>query len=151
MMSGVAVAMLLGMAAQAPDEQWRVAALGGDAPNRTVFFVDAARVERSGDRVRFWTQTIMESPPEPGAFDRSVILREGDCSAMSSAMLDSFFYANGRLIEEDRERGEATVHPADSMMAGVMEAVCGSSDYSSEPIDDPEGTTRQAFRQLPKG
>src|SRR4028118_412543 len=119
MMSGVAAALLLSMAAQAPDEQWRLAALGGDAPNRTVFFVDAARVERSGDRVRFWTQTIMErapapraaalsravccvaaargarwggrvrvwtqtimeSAPAPGAFDRSVILREGDCSA----------------------------------------------------------------------
>jgi len=151
MITAAAAAMLLFTAAQAPDEQWRVAALGGDAPNRTVFFVDAARVERSGDRVRFWTQTIMESPPEPGAFDRSVILREGDCLAMSSAMLDSFFYANGRLIEQDSDRGESAVHPADSMMAGVMEAVCGSSDYSSEPIDDPESVTRDAFRQIPKG
>jgi hypothetical protein len=34
-------------------------------------------------------------------------------------------------------------------MHGVMETVCGNADYSSPPIADPEGVTRDAFRRNP--
>ena len=147
MLTGVTAAFLISLQAQAAQPQWRVAAVGGDAPHRTVFFVDAANVEREGDTVRFWTQTILEEPVQGGTFDRSVVLREGDCRAMASAMVRRIFYLNGTLAENDDDRGETTPHPHDSMMGGVMEAVCGKSDYASPPVPDPEGTTRSAFRE----
>ena len=139
--------LALALALQAAEPQWRLAALGGEAPTRSAFFVDAASVERRGDRVRFWTQTIMEQPLEQGTFDRSVILREGSCSAMSSAMLRRTFYVNGAVLERDDEPGEQTVHARESMMGGVMETVCGEIGYASPPVPDPEGAARAAFRE----
>ena len=125
--------------------EWRLAAFGGQAPDRQAYFVDATSVVRNGDSVRFWTQTIAESVGD-GDWDRSLTLREGSCSALSSAVVQNSFYRSGRLVDADTERQQSIVHAPETMMEGVMLAVCGREAYLSEAVGDPEGRLRAFYR-----
>jgi hypothetical protein len=126
---------------------WRVAAIGGDAPDRSVFLVDTESVRRNGESIRFWTQTIMERVDEERDWDRSVTLREGSCAEHSTAIIQNSFYRGGEHVETDRERLAPVFHQPGSMMHGVMETACGRRDYVTEGVGDPEPVVRAFFAE----
>lgn len=129
--------------------QWRLAAMSGERPDRMVFFVDAESIRREGDDVRFWTQTIVERATSAQDWDRSVTYRHGSCVDSSSAIVQNSFYNAGRLLETDGEARPRVFHQPDSVMYGVMQAVCGREAWASDPVADPEPTIRRFFAQEP--
>ena len=143
----VAAILVASMATPAAAAQWRVASWGGDRPQRSVFLVDVETLRREGDTVHFWTQTILESPPSDQDWNRSVTYRRGSCADNSTAILQNSFFNAGRQIDTENEPRPAVVHQRDSVMFGVMQAVCGREAWLTEPVGDPEPVVRKAFRE----
>ena len=129
--------------------QWRVAAMSGEAPDRIVFLVDAGSIARDGDEVRFWTQTIVERPENEQDWDRSVTFRQGSCRDSATAILQNSFYNAGRELETDRTARPLVFHQPESLMYGVMQAVCGREAWVTDPVEDPEPLIRAFFRDNP--
>ena len=145
--AGLGLAVSLMSATPAMAANWRVAATGGDAPDRSVFLVDTESIRRNGDSIRFWTHTIMERVDNERDWDRSVTLREGSCADSSTAIVQNSFYRAGEHVETDRERLAAVFHQPGSMMHGVMAAACGRREYVTEGVSDPEPVIRAFFAE----
>lgn len=145
MIHSMILAAALAANAQAPSTDWRLAATGGESPQRMAYFVEEASVRRDGDSVRFWTQTVMESPLDESDWDRSVTLRQGSCRDGSSAIVQNSYYYRGRFLETTRSGERPIVHQPGSMMEGVLDIVCGRADYLSASTPDPEAVARAGF------
>lgn len=137
-----------GLAAAQPAQaaQWRVASTSGDQPHRVVYLVDTDRVDRDGDDIRFWTQTIFERAPANQDWDRSVTLRHGNCAEISTTIMQNSFYSSGRLLETDTQQQPKIVHQPDTVMEAVLNVACGRGDYITGPIDDPESAMRAYYQ-----
>lgn len=127
--------------------QWRVAAMSGERPDRIVFLVDVESLRREGDSVRFWTQTIVERATNEQDWDRSVTFRRGNCADGSTAILQNSFYNSSRELETDRTERPVVYHQPDSVMYGVMQAVCGREAYVTDPVENPEPIIRAFFQE----
>ena len=147
------ISIVIGLAAFAATPamagQWRVAAMTGEAPDRIVFLVDVESLSRTADSVRFWTQTIVERSTDAQDWDRSVTFRQGNCADSSSAILQNSFYRSGRELETDRTARPPVLHQPDSVMHGVMRAVCGREPWVTDAVEDPEPIIRAFFSENP--
>jgi hypothetical protein len=120
------------MATPAAAESWRLAAANDGA----VMFVDTDSQSQRGEAIYVTIMTVA-LPQTTGDWDQSIIRREIDCRNSRSAMLDRSFYERGRLISSTSTREAAVTHGPDTMMRGVLEAVCGYRTYESGPVADP--------------
>lgn len=141
--------VLLAAAEPAAAQGWRRAAEGGDKPNRTVYFVDAGSIRRTGNTIRFWTTTVWEEMTADRDFNRSVTLRDGDCNEMTSAVVQNMFYDGTKLLETDTDPRQAVHHSPDSVMYGVLNIVCGRENYEAEGTTDPAAAARSWFQANP--
>jgi hypothetical protein len=141
--------LILTGAAPAFAQQWHVASVNGEAPDRTVYFVDAA-FRRTGTIVRFSTQSIFESLTDGRDFDRSVTQRRGNCATMSSAIMRNEYYARGRLLSSDPSPGSEIRHSEGTILYGVMQIVCGARALDGSAVATPEANARAYFNRADK-
>jgi hypothetical protein len=129
-------------------QDWRIAAMIEERPDRTIYYIDAASITRSGDTVRFTTQSVVDGLTDDRAFDRSVTRRNGNCRTMSSAIVANTYYANGALLLNDTEPSPAMSHKAGTIIYSLLAQVCGEQPLDATRIDDPEGTARAYFKRV---
>ncbi|MCW3835459.1 surface-adhesin E family protein [Sphingomonas canadensis] len=141
-MGGLAALAMIATAGPAAAESWRRTAWSGAAPDRAVYLVDTDSIVRTGDTVRFRTTTIWEKLAAPRDFDRSIAEREGNCATGSSGILRTSYYAGGRIVRQNAAAGLLRTHAPGSLMAQVLNAVCGKAGYQSGRIADPEREVR---------
>lgn len=139
------VLLALTSAAPALAQDWRIAAISGEKPDRAVYLVDNASITRNGNAIRFTTQSIFESTTDSRDFDRSITKRSGDCTAMSSAIVQNSYYARGTLMTSDDTPGNSIAHREGTVMYGVLEKACGKKALEPNSITNPEGTIRSYF------
>jgi hypothetical protein len=144
-----AAVVALSAAQPAWAESWRVVGYGGEAPLRAVFLVDTDSIVRQGDTVRFRSSTVWESYEDDNDFNKSITQRLGDCSTKASAILINDLFADGNLLRTDDESGEMITHGPDSLMRGVLDAVCGDAGYESDAVENYEPAIRQWFAENP--
>lgn len=145
----VLTTMLLAGATPALAQQWHVASVSGDAPDRSVYFVDA-NFRRTGNVVRFSTQSVFESLTDGRDFDRSVTQRRGNCATMASTIMRNDYYVDGRLLSSDPAPGSEITHREGTILYGVMQIVCGTRQVDGEPVATPEANARAYFNRSPK-
>jgi hypothetical protein len=126
-------------------QDWRVAAISGAKPDRTVYLLDTASIVRNGDAVSFTTQSIFEHLTEGRDFDRSVTRRFGDCTAMASAIIENTYYARGSFQSTDATKGSSIAHKDGTVMYGVLQMACGTKPLEAGSIASPETTVRNYF------
>jgi hypothetical protein len=124
-------------ASPAAAQTWRIASTGGTAPGRSVYFVDLSSIQRTGSTVIFTTSTIFEGITADRDWDRSVTKRKGDCTAKSSQILQNTFFDGGTEIDSSDEPGNMIVHGENSIMRGVLDAVCGDGTYDGAVVANP--------------
>jgi hypothetical protein len=128
-------------------QDWRIASAAGAKPDRTIYLIDAASITRTGDTVRFTTQSIFESLSGTRDFDRSITLREGDCTAMSSRIVENSYYAAGAFQSKDSTGSQVIAHKPNTIMYGVLEQACGTKPIDGGKIADPETAIRNYFKK----
>lgn len=126
-------------------QDWRVAAISGDKPDRSVYLLDSASIVRNGNMVEFTTQSIFESTSDGRDFDRSVSKRRGDCTAMSSAIIQNSYYARGAFMNTDNTAGNSIAHREGTVMYGVLATACGKKPLEEGTIANPEAAVRNYF------
>lgn len=136
-------ALALPQAAQA--QNWRLAAYASDAP-KMAYFVDVDSVRRNGNIVTFKQQTIYETTSPTRDFDRSMLTRQADCTAMTSFMRDSSFYVRGTYLDTEAGPSEPTVAKPGSVLLTMLNTVCGRGDYFSPVVANPEIWVLGKFR-----
>ena len=126
-------------------QSWRVASLSGEKPDRTVYLLDADSIARSGDTVRFTTQSVFEKLTDTRDFDRSVTRREGNCTTMSSAIVENSYYAGGSYQNNDTTRGNMIAHKENTIMYSVLAQACGKKAMEQGVVANPEAAVRAYF------
>lgn len=142
----IVIAALTAIAA-APAPDWRFAASSGDKPNRTIYVIDVASITRSGDNVDFRTQSIFESMTESRDFDRSVTKRHGNCTTMSSQIVENSYYARGEFLDTDQTSSDPIAHKDGSIMYDVLAQACGKEPFQKDTVANPEFAARNYFAQ----
>lgn len=139
--------VLLALTAATPAfaQDWRVSAISGEKPDRTVYLLDATSIARNGDTVTFTTQSIFEQLTESRDFDRSVTKRRGTCSSMASQIVENTYYAKGSFQNTDSTAGNMISHKDGTVMYGVLEQACGTKPLEKDSIAHPETTVRNYF------
>ena len=137
------LALLLGLsgivaADPASAALWRLAATGGAAPERSIFYVDIDSIRRSGDDLTVVTLSFFETTTANRDFDKSIITRRANCAAMTSQITRSEFYLKGKLLQVDTAGGNLVNHSAGSVMYGTLMAICGKRAYIGEPVTTPQ-------------
>jgi hypothetical protein len=141
-----AVALIaLTAAAPAFAQDWRISAISGEKPDRTVYLIDASSVARTGDTVTFTTQSIFEQLTDSRDFDRSVTKRRGTCSAMSSQIVENTYYAKGSFQNTDSSPGNIITHKPNTVMYDALQMACGLKPLEQDAIAHPETTVRNYF------
>ncbi len=140
--AGLLMGAALFVAGPAAAESWRMAGYGGEAPQRSVYLVDTDSISRIGDTVRFRSSTIWESFTPDRDFNKSITTREASCGQKSSLIVTNSFYADGVLVSTDDNRGTMITHAANSLMRGVLDAVCGDGSYDTDKLPDAEAAVR---------
>lgn len=138
---------LLALTAATPAfaQDWRVAAISGAKPDRTVYLVDNATIIRNGDDITLTTQSIFERITESRDFDRSVTRRFGNCTTMASAIIENTYYAAGTLKSNDKTKGNTIAHQQGTVMYGVLEKACGKKPFDAGAVNNPETAVRTYF------
>ncbi|MES2444176.1 MAG: surface-adhesin E family protein [Pseudomonadota bacterium] len=138
---------LLALTAATPAfaQDWRVAAISGAKPDRTVYLLDNAAIVRSGDSITFTTQSVFEQLTEGRDFDRSVTRRFGDCTTMASAIIQNSYYARGAFVSTDSTKGSTIAHREGTVMYGVLEKACGKKALEGNTLTNPESAVRAYF------
>ena len=126
-------------------QDWRVSAISGAKPDRTVYLLDAASIAHNGDTVTFTTQSIFEQLTASRDFDRSVTRRKGSCSAMSSQIVENSYYAGGSFQNTDSTPGNMISHKEGTVMYDALEQACGKKAMEQDSIANPETTVRNYF------
>lgn len=146
-----ALLVIIGIATASPAaaQTWMRAATSGDAPVRVWWLVDTDSIQRNGDSITLTMQSIFENTTDARNYDRSVLRREGSCTALSSTILEDHYYLRGTLVEHNTTRGPTVVHKPGTVMNHVMAAACGLRQYQAGPYADPETTMRGWFRTNP--
>jgi hypothetical protein len=127
-------------------QTWRLAAYSNQAP-QMAYFVDVDSVRRNGNIVTFKQQTIYEATSPTRDFDRSMLTRQADCSAMTSFMRDSSFYIRGRYLDTEAGPSDATLAKPGTVLLTMLNTVCGRGDYFSPVVTDPESWVLDKFRK----
>jgi len=138
---------LLALTAATPAfaQDWRIAAISGAKPDRSVYLVDQAATVRNGSAITLTTQSIFEKLTEGRDFDRSVTRRFGDCTTMSSAIIENTYYANGYLKSKDKTKGNTIAHREGTVMYGVLAKACGQKPFEGNMLVNPETAVRAYF------
>lgn len=138
---------LLALTAATPAfaQDWRVAAISGAKPDRTVYLLDAKSVVKTGDTASFTTQSIFEQITDSRDFDRSVTRRKGVCSTMSSQIVENNYYARGSFMNTDSTSGNSIAHKEGTVMYGVLQQVCGTKAMEPGSVNNPETAVRAYF------
>jgi len=138
---------LLALTAATPAfaQDWRVAAISGAKPERTVYLVDNGAIIRNGDDITLTTQSIFETLKEGRDFDRSVTRRFGNCTTMASAIIENTYYVSGKLINNDKSKGNTIAHREGTVMYGVLEKACGKKPLEGNSLSNPESAVRAYF------
>lgn len=140
-------AALLALTAATPAfaQDWRVSAISGEKPDRTVYLLDAASIVHNGDTVTFTTQSIFERLTASRDFDRSVTKRRGTCSTMSSQIVENSYYANGSFQNTDSTPGNVIAHNEGTVMYDALAQACGKKAMEQDSVANPETTVRNYF------
>jgi hypothetical protein len=142
----IAMAASAAIATPAAAETWRGVGWAGQAPARFAYFVDVDSIRRNGGTIRFWEQEILEAP-EPGGENRVLNYREGNCDEISTVILQSVYMDGDVVLTTSNERGNPVFHPPGSLMAGAMNAACGTEAYDTGPVTSPDATARRFYRE----
>jgi hypothetical protein len=127
-------------------QTWRLAAYSNDQP-QMAYFVDVDSVRRNGNIVTFKQQTIYEAISATRDFDRSMLTRQADCSAMTSFMRDSSFYVRGRYLDTEAGPSDPTIAKPGTVLLTMLNTVCGRGNYFSEVVGNPEIWVLEKFRK----
>lgn len=140
-------AALIALTAAAPAfaQDWRVSAISGAKPDRTVYLIDASSIARHGDAVDFTTQSVFEQLTDSRDFDRSVTRRHGTCSAMSSQIVENSYYAKGSFQNTDETPGNLIAHKQGTIMYDVLAQACGAKALEADSVASPETSVRNYF------
>lgn len=125
-------------------QNWRLAAYSDQAP-KMAYFVDVDSVRRNGNVVTFKQQTIYETTSPTRDFDRSMLTRQADCTAMTSFMRDSSFYIRGTYLDTEAGPSDPTVAKPGTVLLTMLNTVCGRGDYFSPVIPSPERWVLEKF------
>jgi hypothetical protein len=128
-------------------QSWHVAAMSGAKPDRTVYLLDTDSIARTGDMVRFTTQSVFEKLTDTRDFDRSVTRREGNCATMSSTIVENTYYAGGSYQNNDATRGNTIAHKENTIMYSVLAQACGKRQIEQGTVANPEAAVRAYFAQ----
>jgi len=127
-------------------QNWRLAAYSNTAP-QMAYFVDVDSVRRNGNTVTFKQQTIYETTSPTRDFDRSMLTRQADCSAMTSFMRDSSFYVRGTYLDTEAGPSDPTLAKPGTVLLTMLTTVCGRGNYFSEVVANPEIWVLEKFRK----
>jgi hypothetical protein len=116
---------------------WRLAARGGEAPQRSLFFVDIDSIRRTGNEMTLVTVSLFEGTTTNRDFDKSVVTRRANCASMSSQITRSEYYRAGKLLETSTTPGNMITHEVNSVMYGTLQAACGQRAYLGAPVTSP--------------
>lgn len=142
-----AALLVLTAATPAFAQDWRVSAISGEKPDRTVYLLDAASIVHNGDTVNFTTQSVFEHTTESRDFDRSITKRRGTCSTMSSQIMQNSYYANGTFMNTDDSPGDMIQHNEGTVMYDALAQACGKKAMEQGSVANPEVTVRNYFAQ----
>jgi hypothetical protein len=139
--------LLLALTAATPAfaQDWRVSAISGAKPDRTVYLLDAASIVHNGDTVTFTTQSIFEQVTDTRDFDRSITKRKGSCSAMASQIVQNSYYVNSTFQNTDSTPGNMITHKDGTVMYDALSQACGKKAMEQDSIANPETTVRNYF------
>lgn len=132
-------------ASPAAAQDWRLVTMSGDSPQRMAWLLDAGSIRRDGNTLTVRTQTVFENTNTDRDFDRSVHLREADCTTISSTIVAISYYAGGKHLSSDEMRGNTVTHRPGTVMHAVVSAACGQRGYIGGPYSDPEAQMRARF------
>ncbi|MDQ0250004.1 hypothetical protein J2W22_002068 [Sphingomonas kyeonggiensis] len=127
-------------------QNWRLAAYSNQAP-QMAYFVDVDSVRRNGNVVTFKQQTIYETTSPTRDFDRSMLTRQADCTAMTSFMRDSSFYVRGTYLDTEAGPSDPTLAKPGTVLLTMLNTVCGKGDYFSPVVANPEIWVLEKFRK----
>lgn len=126
-----AAAAALGFALPGADAQWRLAAADG----RSATFVDHASLERAGDKVRFWSLTVVRK--QGPDFGGAKALVQADCRKFTYRPLTTVFMLGATPVMSGPGR-TAQAKPGRSGYE-MMRAACGVTEagaVSADPVRD---------------
>src|ERR1044072_9000209 len=126
-------------------QDWRVSAISGEKPDRTVYLLDAASIVHNGDSVTFTTQSVFEHTTDARDFDRSVTKRRGTCSTMSTQIVENSYCVNGSFQNTDSTPGNMIQHKDGTVMYDALSQACGKKAMEQNSIANPETTVRNYF------
>lgn len=109
---------------------WR---LGGLTDDGDVTFVNTDEIERSGTVVQFWEKAWWAH--SVGRANRAMNLVRADCKDKSYRTLKSHYFSGETFLDSSDALNKIDYAAPDSVIAGVIEAVC-TNQYYSDAISD---------------
>jgi hypothetical protein len=122
----VAAALLVLPVQAATAEKWKYAVDADGYGGRSVYFVDADSIGRSGNLARFTMQTMAAKGP-PGNFH--LTQHEADCATFEARQPVREVYYDGKMT--DRYASEDRLHPTfeSSAVGQAVRMACGARSF----------------------
>lgn len=136
--------LLLAFSAPAGAADWRLVSTG-DEPDlgRTMAFVDASSIERSGERLRMWFELRIERPP--GTADGSRGRVTADCRERWFEVTEASYFLGNQWLKPAPTESRQPAEPGTNMGA-VLDNVCASR-FLSGPVDPVSHSRRSWGRE----
>lgn len=74
--------------------------MNGEAPSRTLVFIETSSIRMSGSVVRYWQQEILETA-DTGGENRITSYREADCNDYSERSLQRAYFKDKIILQSD--------------------------------------------------
>lgn len=122
---------------------WRLVFEGRDTElGRSMAFVDASNIQRTGDRVQMWIELRIERPPVRADGARTRII--GDCRERWTEVSEGFYLKGVEQLGPHPGEPRQVAEPGMNMYF-VLENVCAGRFLSG--VVDPVRYSTQAWRQ----